>query len=186
MSDRQALGANLKNLRQAKKLTLKQVAGLAGCSESMLSKVENGKGNPSLNILHAIASAVGVDIGTLFLPESMTDKVVSRKGERECVQVAGGKSGVSLEYLSPHKADNILQAHIQIVAPAGGSLGAFSHEGEEFGYVLEGVLELTVDGVTYRINEEDSFFFQSSLPHSFRNPGDKPTRVLWANTPPSF
>lgn len=187
MEDKELLGKNLKRLRKFQNLTLKQVADIANCSESLLSKVENGIGNPSLNTLHAIASAVGADIGTLFMENIFRTEIVSRKGERHVTQITGehGK-GVSLEYLSPHKPHNILQAHVQIIDSGGGSTGEISHEGEEMGYVTEGILELTVDGEIFILHEGDSFFFDSSLPHRFCNPGAATARIIWVNTPPTF
>jgi len=186
MKDKTILGKNIKYLRTSKKLTLKSVAEVVGCSESLLSKVENGRGNPSFNTLHAIATAVGTDIGTLFSPEMMQDKIVLRKSERVRVDVVGGQNGVALEYLSPHKPHNTLQAHIQIVAPGSGSSGFISHKGEEVGYVLQGILELTVEDDVYLLCKDDSFFFDSSKPHKFRNPGTEEASVIWVNTPPTF
>jgi mannose-6-phosphate isomerase-like protein (cupin superfamily) len=60
------------------------------------------------------------------------------------------------------------------------------HEGEEVGYVLSGVLELTVSGVEYLLYDGDSFVYRSEEPHSYRNPGEVTTRVLWVSTPPTF
>lgn len=158
MEDQKLLGKNLKELRKHRKMTLKQVAELAQCSESLLSKVENGRGNPSLNTLHAIAAAVGTDIGTLFMQNAFRDEIVSRKGERLVTQITGSeRDGVSLEYLSPHKPHNTLQAHIQIVSPGGGSTGEITHDGEEVGYILEGLLKLTVDGFEYLLDEGTLF-----------------------------
>jgi mannose-6-phosphate isomerase-like protein (cupin superfamily) len=54
------------------------------------------------------------------------------------------------------------------------------------GFILEGRLELIVDNSTYLLEEGDAFFFKSSLPHGYRNPGSIETKVLWVNTPPSF
>jgi uncharacterized cupin superfamily protein len=72
------------------------------------------------------------------------------------------------------------------VAPKGSSDGCIEHEGEEMGFILEGRLELIVDNSTYLLEEGDAFFFKSSLPHGYRNPGSIETKVLWVNTPPSF
>ena len=60
------------------------------------------------------------------------------------------------------------------------------HSGEEIGYVLEGEIELTVDGHKYRAKMGDSFHFRSELPHGYRNVGPTPARILWINTPPTF
>lgn len=186
MSEKQILGRHIRMLRKQRGMTLRALAKRVGCSESMLSKVENGKGNPSVNVLHSIAQALGTNMGSLFQLDPAPG-VVLRKGERHLAQLTNvdGK-GVILEYLSPHLPGHLLQAHIHIVEPGGSTVEAISHEGEEVGYVLEGELELTVDGQAYHLEEGDSFFFDSSLPHSFQNPGQSTTRVLWANTPPTF
>ncbi len=64
--------------------------------------------------------------------------------------------------------------------------GPFEHEGEEVGYVLEGELQLVVDGMTHAIKQGGSFFFRSDLPHSYGAKGRQNCRVIWINTPPTF
>jgi transcriptional regulator with XRE-family HTH domain len=184
LDEKNLLGQHIRGLRKQLGLTLRQLAEATGCSESMLSKIENGKGNPSINALHNISRALGTNMGALFAPTPEAG-VVMRKGERRLVQMPGAK-GVILEYLAPHLPGHVLQAHIHIVEPGGGGLDSIRHEGEEVGYVLEGELDLTVDGQNYLLKEGDSFFFDSSLPHAYRNPGQGTVRVIWANTPPTF
>ncbi|WP_051444940.1 cupin domain-containing protein [Desulfocurvus vexinensis] len=185
MHEKNLLGQRIRMLRRQQGLTLRALADGAGCSESMLSKLENGKGNPSINVLHAVSRALGTNMGSLFLPAPMPG-VVMRRGDRHLAQLGPGNGqGVILEYLSPHLPGHVLQAHIHIIEPGGGT-ETITHEGEEAGYVLEGELALTVDGEAYHLHEGDSFFFDSSLPHSTRNPGQTTARVLWVNTPPTF
>lgn len=186
MNEKNILGAQIRMIRKARGMTLRELADKAGCSESMLSKVENGKGNPSINVLHSISRALDTNMGTLFRPE-VGPGIVQRKGERHLAQLMGEDGrGVILEYLSPHQPGHVLQAHIHIVEPGGSANDAISHEGEEVGYVLEGELELIVEGQAYHLKEGDSFFFDSALPHAFRNPGATTSRVIWVNTPPTF
>ncbi len=68
----------------------------------------------------------------------------------------------------------------------GGSLEPIRHDGQEFGFALAGLVEITVDNHSIRIGEGDSFHFDSSLAHSYRNVGDTEARILWVNTPPTF
>ena len=63
---------------------------------------------------------------------------------------------------------------------------AFGQGVSEMGYILEGELELILDDIVYHLHENDSFHFNSSRRHAYRNPGTTRTRVLWANTPPTF
>ncbi|WP_316897585.1 cupin domain-containing protein [Pseudodesulfovibrio indicus] len=184
MNEQNVLGHHIRQLRKAQGMTLRDLAEKAGCSESMLSKIENGKGNPSIKALQGISKALGTNMGALFQPDA-TPGIVSHWGERHMAQMTTGR-GVVLEYLSPHLPGHTLQAHIHVVEPGGSSLGEISHEGEEVGYVLTGELELTVDDQTYHVKEGDSFFFSSELPHAFRNNGAVTARVLWVNTPPTY
>jgi quercetin dioxygenase-like cupin family protein len=63
---------------------------------------------------------------------------------------------------------------------------AYTHEGEEFGFVLEGSYEVTVGGAVYVLEEGDSISYSSRIPHKMRVVGDRPSRSIWVITPPSF
>ncbi len=80
----------------------------------------------------------------------------------------------------------LLQSDIHVIEPLATSDEQISHAGEELGYVLEGELELTLADECYTLRAGDSFYFPSTVPHSYRNPGKTITRVLWTNTPPTF
>jgi transcriptional regulator with XRE-family HTH domain len=181
------VGKRLRQARKAKGLRLKQLALAVGCSESLLSKIENDKARPSLQMLHNIVSNLGITIGNLFADRSMSDDIVTRADERAIIRMdTGGSARIWLECVVPEDGGQFLYGSIHVVDPGGGSSGAISHHGEEVGYVLEGIFELTVKDRTYILNAGDSFFFTSELPHSYRNPGTVQTRVLWINSPPTF
>ena len=86
----------------------------------------------------------------------------------------------------PHSSDRNLQAMIYVIPPGAGNFEPVNHHGEEIGYVLEGMIELTIDRRTFLLAADDAFTFQSHLDHSFRNPGQVTARVLWVNTPATF
>jgi transcriptional regulator with XRE-family HTH domain len=184
------IGAKLRHARRMRGMRLKELAVLVGCSESMLSKVENEQVRPSLKTLHKLAAELQTSIGALFGGESQRDSIVMRKADRPSIATKSvgreGAAGVRLECLLPDPVDKLLYASIHVVEPGGGSEGAIEHQGEEVGYILEGKLELIVDGQTYRLEQGDSFFFRSNLPHGYRNPGRTQTRVVWVNTPSTF
>jgi transcriptional regulator with XRE-family HTH domain len=182
------VGLKMKHMRLLKGLTLKQLAELAGCSESLLSRIENGNANPSIKMMHRVALALGMPVSGLFQENVDSSDVVMRHGERPTVgtdQVRRGK-GSKLEALIPSGRVNLLSGYINDIEPGGGSEGLLQHEGEEFGYVLDGEIELTVDNRSYQLREGDSFYFRSERPHSYINNRKKVARVLWINTPPSF
>jgi quercetin dioxygenase-like cupin family protein len=94
--------------------------------------------------------------------------------------------GVALERLIAVQRSLLLEANVHCVARGGHTDGVYAHEGEELGYVLQGQLELQVDGTWYTFEEGDSFFFRSDLPHGYRNRTSEMTKVLWVNTPKTF
>ena len=182
-----ALGVRLKHARMVHGITLKALADEAGCSESMLSKIENDKAAPSFGTLHRIAKVLGTNISELYSEVKTGDRIVSRAGERPVLvtdNLRTGK-GIEMERLIPYSREHLLQGNIHRIAPGGGS-EAIVHAGEEIGYVLEGEIELVVDGEKVRVKAGDSFHFRSELPHSYRNASAKTARVLWISTPPTF
>ncbi|MDE0255026.1 MAG: cupin domain-containing protein [Rhodospirillaceae bacterium] len=181
------LGRQIRHWRLVKGLTLRDMAKLVGCSESLLSKIENDRATPSLSTLHKIAVALGLNISDIF--GSGESEVVTRANERNVLLVDGDESDgdrMRLEQLVPAKKGRLLQADMYIIPPGGGSNGEIQHSGEEFGVVMEGSLFLTIENTSYLLEAGDSFVFRSELAHSFANKGSTVARVLWVNTPPTF
>ncbi|HEY1852855.1 MAG TPA: cupin domain-containing protein [Candidatus Binataceae bacterium] len=182
-----AIGVRLHHARMVRGMTLKKLADEAGCSESMLSKIENDKAAPSFGTLHRIATALGTNISELYAAPNIGDRIVSHAGERPVLMTDNLRTGkgIELERLIPYSREHLLQGNIHCVAP-GGRSEAIVHAGEEIGYVLEGEIELVIDGKKHRAEAGASFHFRSELPHSYRNVGTKSARVLWISTPPTF
>ncbi len=169
-------------------MTLKALAAVVGCSPSMLSKIETDNATPSLHTLHRITSALGTSIVHLFSETRPRGLCLLRKGERSSVRVRPSQDdpAILVERLTPTYPDILLDANIHVLEPGAESGGDITHSGEEVGYVLDGVVELLVNGEPYRLEAGDSFYFPSELPHSYRNLCDTVTRILWVNTPPTF
>lgn len=188
------LGTRLRHARLVQQMTLKALADQAGCSESLLSKVEGGHATPSLATLHRLALALDTNVAALVSGPAASATPVQRASERPAVrfpaaQGARGRSAqrtIVLERLVVPGPGRLLQGDIHVLEPQARSDEQISHAGEELGYVLEGELELTLGDDTWRLQAGDSFYFPSTEPHSYRNPGDTVTRVLWINTPPTF
>lgn len=184
----EALGRRLRFLRRARKQRLKDLAVAAGCSESLLSRIETGIVMPSLTTLHRLARALDTNVAALLSPPEDGACVVYGPGERPRYirwEAAEGDGSIA-DSLVPFAESRLLEG-LMIRLPAGGPLcGPFQHEGEEVGYVLEGALELAVAGKIYAVRAGHSFFFSSERPHAYRAAGPEPCLVLWINTPPSF
>lgn len=184
--DAVAVGEKLRHLRKKHKKTLKDVATLAGCSESMLSKAERGHAMPSLDLLSRIAEIVGSSVAELFSDDTQQSCVVYNAGERAVLELGStSRSGrARLERLIPYAQGRQLNANLHVVPPGGGSAGVLVHPGEEVGFVIEGYVEITVDGKAHLLGPGSSFFFRSELPHSYRNIGSVTARIVWVNSPP--
>jgi transcriptional regulator with XRE-family HTH domain len=182
-----ALGVRIHHARMVRGMTLKELADEAQCSESMLSKIENDKAAPSFATLHRVATALGTNISELYSASNSAERIVSHAGERPVLVTDNLRSGkgIQMERLIPYSREHLLQGNIHVIEPGGGS-EAIVHSGEEIGYVLEGEIELTIDGKKMRAKSGDSFHFRSELPHAYRNVGAKKARVLWISTPPTF
>jgi len=182
------LGVRLRHGRMTKGLRLKDVAEAANCSESMISKIENGRAVPSLNVLYRIAEVLELTVGQLFEKPSEPDGLLSRAGERPIVKTDPLRNGpgLTLERLIPYDKARLLQGSIHNVAPGGSGGGLVTHEGEEVAYIIEGQVELIIGEAKYLLNTGDSICYRSEIPHGYKNLSGKPAKFIIVNTPPSF
>lgn len=184
MDEAVRIGKRLKQFRLAQRLTLKALAAQVGCSEGMLSKVENGRTSASIDMLHRLVKVLGSNLSSLF-EDTLTD-TIARAGTRPTLQQGNRWGEITLELLTPARGAALFQASIYIIAPGARTEGKIAHAGEELGYVLEGQLELELGSDIHHLKTGDSFFFPSDVPHGYRNPGLTETRLIWFNSPATF
>lgn len=184
------IGAKLKHARLLMGLSLAELGQRVGVTEGFLSKLENGRSQASIGTLHKLVQALDTNMSALFAEpfEGEDALTVVRAGERPRLETGHVRAGnnVVLERLVPHRPDQLLQINIHVIPSKGGSPDFISHGGQEFGFVLSGGFTLIVDGHERQLSEGDAFYFDSSLPHGYRNEGEREARVLWVNTPPTF
>lgn len=118
------LGVRIRHARRVVHLTLTQVAAKAGCSGSLISKIENGQATPSLAMLHRIAVALDTNIAALTTEEALLDGPVLPRGKRPVMRTGGG---IALERLVLAKRGGLLQANIHIVEPGVETDGQIPH-----------------------------------------------------------
>ncbi len=175
------LGPKLQRLRRHTGLGIADAARRAGISPGFLSSVERGQANASVATLQRLATAYGATVMDLFQAPKGKERLV-RPADRRVLAI---HSGVRMEMLS--SGATMLQSMLFRVAPLSGSDGSYSHQGEEFIYMLAGTLEVWLDELEcFVLNEGDSFWFESTLGHRWFNPGKVDAVLLWINTPPTF
>jgi transcriptional regulator with XRE-family HTH domain len=170
----------VKALRKQNKTTLQDLADLTGLTKGYLSKIERSKKAPPYSTLNRIAQAMGVDV-MFFLQENSSPGEDSRilftkKGEGATVENVGSLYGYAYEALASGKIGKNMQPYV--IEPAFDEKAVFQHEGEEFLYVLEGRHEFIYDGQKYIMEEGDSVYFDSGVPHTGRSLGKKRARLL--------
>jgi transcriptional regulator with XRE-family HTH domain len=176
----EAIGSRLRQLRTSRGLSLAQVAVAVGISVGFLSALERSHMSASVGTLRRLARFYRTNILEFFDPSQSSSRVVPA-GKRK-VLAAG--PGVRMELLA--WGNTVMEPHLFRIGPGAGSGESYSHEGEEFLYVLRGQLLLSVEDEEYRLKTGDSFYFESTTRHQWRNPGKTETSVLWINTPPTF
>ncbi|HSY58035.1 MAG TPA: cupin domain-containing protein [Terriglobales bacterium] len=176
-----AVGPRLRRLRLQRGYQLAKVAEAVGVSVGFLSALERGQMSASIATLRRLARFYRLSILSLFDPSEVNPGRV-RPSERKVLEAG---NGVRMELLS--WGNTVMEPHIFRIAPAAGSGDSYKHDGEEFLYILKGCVEISLDGGdANRLEEGDSFYFESSTPHRWTNPGKKEAWVLWINTPPTF
>ena len=178
------LGPRIRSLRQARHVTLRELAERAGVTESFLSQVEREVTSPSIASVQRIARALDLGIADLFVDEAPLGRLV-RKGDRRRVTYPGLHA--TDEFLTSGRSGRI-QVILTTLEPGGGTgEEAYTHESdEEVVIVLEGRLDLWVGDEHHVLEEGDSITHSSRQPHHNRNPGPGRTVVLFCSTPPSF
>lgn len=182
------IGARLRHARLMRGARMKDIAQAAGCSESLVSKIENNKLEPSLQVLSRLCGILGINLRDLFSPEQHDDTIVTRNTQRSVVEMDPLRQGhgIMMERVIPYARGHLLQSNIHVVAPGGSSFGMISHEGEEVGYIISGEIELFVGDKTFKLAAGDTFCFRSEIGHGYRNSGPGEARILFVNTPPTF
>jgi len=178
-----SLGERLRAARRRHGLSLREASGLAGLSVSHLSAIERGTRNISLAGLQRLAVALGISVSDLFGGSSGSGPRLVLAGQRPVLDT--GDRRVRVESLAV--GAQLLEPHLYVVQPGGGSEGSYHHDGEEMVYVLRGEVEFWLNEVErHVVRAGDCLTFPSSLRHRWRNSGDGRLEMLWVNTPITF
>lgn len=175
----------LREIRQQKGMTIKNLADACSVSPSLISQVERGKVTPTLTVFWRICNALDTHMQDFFEKRDAEETMVVRRGQRKIIQLPD--SHLRYQLLSPNLKGQIEFLLVEInPGQAHDPEGLVTHAGEECGYVLEGELIVRLDDQEIHLYEGDSISFQSSTPHRFANPSDVTSRSIWAMTPPTF
>jgi len=179
------LGMQVRRLRLANHMSLGDLAARVDTSRSFLSQVEQGKTLPSLTTLKTIADALDVTVGSLIDEPSHNRSPVIRSADRP--RIAHLQAGMTIEALTDRDIHKVMQPVLFKLQPGATSGNeGYAHQGQEFGFVVKGTLQVEVGGVEYQLEEGDSIYYDCSRAHRFWNSGDEEALAVWVVTPPTF
>ncbi len=179
-AEQASIGPHFRRLRLQRGESLATVAEAVGVSVGFLSNVERSQSGASIGIMRKLAQHYGLNILDLFSPVDGTGPLV-RPRDRKTLK---GGPGVQMELLASGKIT--MEPHLFRVVPGAGSGDYYSHDGEEFLYLVRGRLAIWLGHEEFQLRTGDSFYFASQTPHRWYNPGRTQTIILWINTPPTF
>ncbi len=187
------IGAAIRSRRQELNMSLRELSKQSGLSIGFLSLVERGRSSPALTSLSNVAKALGVELSSFFPAEeeqNEAEETKQRVSPLPYVSRANDAAELSIilsqriyKMLSPRVPGLVLEPIFVTVQPGDTIDEPYSHEGEEFAYVLTGELVFIVDGVEYRLGPGDSVHFRSTVSHAMRNDTDEPVQAIWVLTP---
>ena len=182
------MGNRLREERESRGMSLRELARRVGVSPSLVSQIELDRVNPSVSTLYALVTELGLTMGEVFgdapaeerpvRPARDGDGLAERPETRRVINLA---SGVRWERLTPHSDGDI--EFLYVVYPVGAEScpedALMTHGGREYGYVSSGVLGVRVGFDEYELGQGGSIAFDSSSPHRLWAIGDEPVHAIW-------
>ena len=180
------IGEKIKGLRESKRLSIDEIAERTGLDSTQITRIESNEELPSLSPLIKIARALGVRLGTFLDDQQELGPVVCRKQERtddKGISFSNNArtihKNMSYYALSQDKSGRHMEPFLIDVMPAQGADFVFStHEGEEFIYVIEGVIEINYGQDIYLLEEGDSIYYDSIVSHHVHAGNEYPAKIL--------
>lgn len=182
MNIEEQIGAKIRDLRNQNGLTQEELADRTELTKGFISQLERGLTAPSVSTLLDIVECLGTNLSEFFHEEDNQQIVFPKEDyfEKE------DESGNSITWLIATAQSRSLEPILVRIQPGQSMPVDKPHEGEEFGYVLDGMIQVHFDKQTYIVREGDSFIFQANRKHKISSACKKVSTVLWISSPPSF
>jgi transcriptional regulator with XRE-family HTH domain len=175
------IGSKIKQLRLQLNLSQAELADRCELTKGYISQLENDLTSPSIATLRDILSALGTDLADFFKKED-DERVVFTEAD----YIEKRENGMLLKWIIPNAQKNEMEpVLVELLSGASTSID-FPHEGEEFGYVLDGKITIELDKKKFTCKKGDSFYYSADKPHNILNCGKTTARFIWISTPPNF
>ena len=178
------IGSKIKRLRVRLGLTQEELAARTELTKGFISQLERDITSPAIATLMDILEALGTNVSEFF-SDREDDGVMTYAADDMFIK-ADEEAGVTIRWLVTNAQRNALEPILVTLAPGASTEPDDPHEGEEFGYVLSGVITLVSGEQKRKVRRGDAFYFRPTGVHYLINTGKSEGKVLWVSTPPSF
>lgn len=176
------IGNKIKKLRQKNNLTLEELASRVELTKGFLSQLENDLNTPSIATLRDICGVLGISMSEFFSDDDSQDQLVFTESDFFIDE----KENITVKWVVPNAQCNEMEPILVTLKANGVTQELSPHEGEEFGYVLEGSIKMYSDGKKTTIKKGQTFYLKGKHSHYFANELKQPAQFLWICTPPLF
>jgi transcriptional regulator with XRE-family HTH domain len=177
------IGDKIKQLRIRNGLTQEELAKRVELTKGFISQLERDLTSPSISTLVDILECLGTTIKDFF-NETVQEKIVFRADDFS--EARSRERGTAITWLVPNAQKNLMEPILLTLEPGASSDLDEPHEGEEFGFVVSGIVSVHLGKAKYKAKKGESFCFKSSEDHYLVNEGKKAAVILWISSPPSF
>ena len=175
------IGIKIKDLRLKNNLTQEELGDRCELTKGYISQLENDLTSPSIATLKDILIALGSNLADFFNDNEEESIVFSKADYFEKVTTDN-----TITWLVPTSQKNSMEPIIMTIELGGKTTNDLPHEGEEFGYLMEGRVKLILGNREFIVETGETFYFRASKSHYLENIGTIRAKILWVSCPPNF
>ena len=177
------IGEKIKSLRVQNSLTQEELADRSELTKGFISQLERDLTSPSIATLVDILEGLGTNLKDFF-NESIDEKIVFSK--EDAFETENDELKYTLKWIIPNAQKNMMEPILIEIDPDGRTKEDSPHEGEEFGYVINGNIFIHIGSQKHRVKKGESFYYKANANHYISNEGKTKAKIIWVSTPPSF
>ena len=178
------IGHRIKELRIQKNLTQEELADRCELTKGFISQVERDHTSPSIATLMDILQCLGTDLSSFFTEETSDDQIVFH--QNDYFEKKDEELHNKIEWIIPNAQKNMIEPIRLTLSPGGSTYPDNPHEGEEFGYVLSGSIQIILGHRIVRAKKGESFYFKPDKQHCIKANEKTGAVIIWVSSPPSF
>ncbi len=177
------IGEKIKRLRLENGLTQEELANRCELSKGFISQVERDMTSPSIASLVDILESLGTNL-TKFFQENEEEKIVFTP--EDAFETFDEDLRFKLAWIIPNAQKNMMEPILVHIEPGGSFTEDTPHQGEEFGYVLQGAIQVSHGNRKFKAKKGDSFYYKCNANHSIKNIGKATAKMILVGAPPNF